>query len=384
MNTLFLPSEVHDPYAIYERMQRAYPVYWDSANRLWAVYTYEGCKTILGNAGALIPPAVQQNKEGLSECASQVIDRLARLSNGAQHEVARQTALLLFDHMKTIDIAGITRKLAVKEKETDWVHDICRKLPVMAVAQRLGFDDKDTLIISEGVGRLTAIMLPGKTDEQARDINDIVQEIYGIAAKQLLTAGFYTSIRNTLISKYHMDEQEAAALFVSNLIGLFIQSYDACRGLLSNTLLQMLCNKELNPGCFTNESYLEKIVMETLRFDPPVQHTRRLAGADILINDTLIKKGDAILVVLAAANRDARTFSRPGIFDPERMNNNAHLTFGAGGHRCPANRFSIDLAVQCLLYFFGRYKTIQLLRQDISYEPLMHVRLPKNIFISLQ
>ena len=384
MYTLFLQSEVQDPYALYENMRREYPVYWDSPNRLWAVYSYEGCKTILNNTDALIPLAVQQNKDGLSECASQVVDRLARLSNGAQHEVAKQTVLLLFDNMKTIDVAGIARGLLLKERETDWVNAVCRKLPVIAVAHSFGFDEKDTHVISEGIGRLITIMLPGKTAAQAKDINDIVQEIYGIAEKQLLTTGFYKSMRNTLIEKYHTGEQEAAVLFISNLIGLFIQSYDACRGLLSNALLQMFGNKEVNPGYFTNESYLEKIVTETLRFDPPVQHTRRLAGADILLNNIGIKKGDAILVVLAAANRDTMSFSRPGIFDTERMNNNRHLTFGIGGHRCPANRFSIGLCIKCLLYFFSNYKTIKLLQKDIQYEPLMNVRLPKNIFISLQ
>lgn len=163
------------------------------------------------------------------------------------------------------------------------------------------------------------------------------------------------------------------------MIGLLIQSFDAGRGILSNSLLQILKNK-----AFSNKSEIKESVIETVRFDPPIHNTRRIASEDIVIGENLIKKDDPILVVLASANRDAEKFKNPINFDIERNNNNENLTFGIGGHMCLAKYFSIDLTTEALWFLFDHYKTVVLLEDTIEYEPMINARLPKTIWISLQ
>ena len=128
---------------------------------------------------------------------------------------------------------------------------------------------------------------------------------------------------------------------------------------------------------------MQSVIIESLRFDPPIHNTRRVAVGDIVLNDMVIKKGDKIVLVLASANRDANQFLNPENFDPTRVNNGEHLTFGTGGHECLAKHFSIRLATDALLYLFGQYKNVSLLDENIDYEPLSNARLPKNILISI-
>lgn len=382
INTLFLQSDMKDPYTLYEQLLQQRPVYRDDGNNLWAVYSYNGCKTILGNAGAQVPPGNRENKAGLNKYASCITDRLARLSNGERHDAARQAAVGLFEHMQPIDLAGPMSGMLLSRM--DWVDAVCRKLPVMAVAQCLGFKEKESLLIAGGIDNLVKIMRPVKTAQDEEDINSVSRNIYQIAEQQLARSSFYKDLCMAIERKQLIGESEASALVVSNLIGLFIQSYDAGRGLLSNALLQAVGNESLQRDHLTDMRYVEKIIVETLRFDPPVHHTRRLAGTDMFIDGTLLKKGDTILVVLAAANRDPRQFSQPGVFDTERSNNAGHLTLGGGSHRCPAHHFCVALATQCLLYLFSHYKNVRLIQKDLQYEPVTNVRLPKNILISLQ
>jgi cytochrome P450 len=165
---------------------------------------------------------------------------------------------------------------------------------------------------------------------------------------------------------------------VSNLIGLFIQSYDAGRGILSNSLLQIIQNK-----IFSDRTAIEKSVIETIRFDPPIQNTRRIATEEFLIGESLIKKNDLILIVLASANRDSEKFKNPATFNIERNNNIENLTFGIGGHMCLAKYFSIQLATEALWLLFDKYKTITILENNIQYEPMINARLPKNIWLSI-
>jgi cytochrome P450 len=124
------------------------------------------------------------------------------------------------------------------------------------------------------------------------------------------------------------------------------------------------------------------MVIETLRFDPPIHNTRRVAVANIELNGITIKKDDLILVVLAAANRDPDQFANSMTFDIKRENNNEHLTFGTGEHMCLAKYFSVQLATEALYYLFTHYK-VSLLGNEAEYEPMINARLPKAIWISI-
>ena len=88
---------------------------------------------------------------------------------------------------------------------------------------------------------------------------------------------------------------------------------------------------------------LEQVVLETLRFDPPVQNTRRFVARDGVVAGEAMQESDAILVVLAAANRDPAANPDPDRFDPFRKDRRI-FTFGAGGHACPGERLATTIA----------------------------------------
>ncbi|MEP6928344.1 MAG: cytochrome P450 [Ginsengibacter sp.] len=384
--TFFLQSEVQNPYKLYEKMLRENPVYWDNSNNHWAVYSYEGCKAILSSPFVQIPETNQTNKIGLNEYALSITSKLARLSNGVLHEIARHSAMHLFDNMKAVAIGVIIENLLDKENnknETDWVNSICKKLPVAVILKSFDFNEKDCDFISGKIEQLIKIMLPNKTLGQVEAVNEISKKIYTITERHLYALNFYKSIIKTLSQKYNIAPDETASFCVINLIGLFIQSYDAGRGILSNSLLQIINNPNLSKNNFTYSEFLQKSVIETLRFDPPIHNTKRVAVNGIALNDAKIKEGEAILIVLAAANRDSRKFSNPNTYNIERANNSEHLTFGIGSHNCIAKYFSVSLATEALSYLLERYKTIKLLEKNIQYEPMVNARLPRNIYISL-
>jgi cytochrome P450 len=176
--------------------------------------------------------------------------------------------------------------------------------------------------------------------------------------------------------------QQLIPVCIANMIGLVIQSFDAGRGLLSNTLLQMMKYRQLN-GAIGDRSKFNQFVEETLRYDPPVHNTRRILAEDIQLEGKHLKKGQTVIVVLASANRDPSQFRNPGEFDIFRPNNIDHITFGFGLHACLADHFSIKMAAEALHYLFEGTKGVQLLDPDTLFEPLVNVRLPKRILCSI-
>ncbi|KUJ63818.1 hypothetical protein AR687_01130 [Flavobacteriaceae bacterium CRH] len=377
-STLFLQSDVSDPYSIYKTMLEKNPVYWDETNKIWAIYSYDACVSILKNTKAEIPTINPSNEQKLNKYSLDILTNLTRLSNGVQHEISKEIAMLLFSNMKSVQINQITSQLTednLVENKIDWVNSVCKKLPVLVVLKSFGFEGNDCDFILNKIESFVKIMLPNKTEEQVKSINKISEEIFTIVEKQFLSLNLLNKISNSDSLSIH----EIKTIYISNLIGLFIQSFDAGRGILSNSLLQILSNKT-----FSNKIEIQKSVIETLRFDPPIHNTRRIASEDFLIGESLIKKNDSILVVLASANRDPEKFENAVDFDIERINNNDNLTFGIGGHMCLAKHFSIHLATEALWFLFEKYKTINLLENNIQHEPMINARLPKNIWISIQ
>lgn len=73
---------------------------------------------------------------------------------------------------------------------------------------------------------------------------------------------------------------------------------------------------------------------EMLRYDSPIQATQnRYAVEDISIAGVLIARGDAVLISVAAANRDLARFDDPAIFSLYRLAR-SNLAFGHGVHLC--------------------------------------------------
>ncbi|MFO0580547.1 MAG: cytochrome P450, partial [Polyangia bacterium] len=72
---------------------------------------------------------------------------------------------------------------------------------------------------------------------------------------------------------------------------------------------------------------------EMLRFEPPAQITTKTAREDLEIDGRLIRKGQVVVAVLAAANRDPEQFPDPDRFDIGRRDSR-HLAFSLGPHYC--------------------------------------------------
>ncbi len=381
-STLFLQSDTNNPYLIYKTMLEKHPVYWDETNKIWAIYSYEDCISILKNPKVQIPAINPNNEQKLNQYSLEIFNNLARLSNGIQHDIAREIATSLFSNINSVDINYIVSQLIkndLAESKIDWVNSICKRLPILVLLKSFGFEENDCDFISDKIEFFTKIMLPNKTKEQVKLINDYSEQFYSIVEKHLFSLAFYKPLLSKISEKYNIPFDEIIPIVVSNLIGLSIQSFDAGRGILSNSFLQIVQNKNIS-----DKIAIEKSVIETLRFDPPIHNTRRIATEDFLIGESLIKKNDAILIILASANRDSVKFDNALSFDMKRNNNNENLTFGIGSHMCLAKYFSIHLATEALWFLFDQFKTITLLENNIQYEQMINARLPKTMWISLQ
>lgn len=359
INTLFLQSDVADPYALYAEMRARRPVYFDERNGVWAVYTYASCKRVLETTSAFIPgqdPAPLP----LNASSQTLTAHFARLANPPRHAAMRDAVMRLLGCMKAVDAGQLLAQLIAESGECDWVGDVCKKLPAMAVMRAFGFSDADIGRALPRMEALTKIMLPHKTGAQAVAINAAADELLLLAESHL--ARRFPALAET---------EELRLMHASNLVGLLVQSVDAGRGILGNALVQAL---RARPG-----DDWQRLLVETLRFDPPIHNTRRVLTQDLELDGCVLPEGAAVLVVLASANRDEAVFENAERFNIERGNNADHLSFGAGLHSCAAARFAVGLAESVLRAFCREGRRIELLQEKIACEPMINAHLPKEI-----
>lgn len=80
-------------------------------------------------------------------------------------------------------------------------------------------------------------------------------------------------------------------------------AYEAAAGLIGNAILALLREPEEERSGIEE---MEALVCAVSRFDPPVQNARRMVTRDCEIGGVTLKAGQKILLLLAAASRDAR------------------------------------------------------------------------------
>ncbi|GHC44729.1 cytochrome P450 [Streptomyces cinnamoneus] len=85
----------------------------------------------------------------------------------------------------------------------------------------------------------------------------------------------------------------------------------------------------------------------------------RRATADVEIGGTLIREGEGVAALSAAANRDPAAFADPDTFDVTR-DNRRHLAFGSGPHQCLGKNLArLELCI-VLDTLFRRIPTLRL------------------------
>jgi cytochrome P450 len=131
-----------------------------------------------------------------------------------------------------------------------------------------------------------------------------------------------------------------------------------------------------------NLTYVDWVVNETMRLYPPAYITSREALQDIEVGGYVIAKGNDILLSPYIVHHDARFFSQPESFIPERWQGDfekslpkcAYMPFGAGPRVCIGNMFAA-MEVKLILATVAQHYRLELAPgAKVEKEPLITLR----------
>jgi cytochrome P450 len=141
---------------------------------------------------------------------------------------------------------------------------------------------------------------------------------------------------------------------LSSMVALLIVAgHETTVSLIGNASLALLTHPEQRAAIERDPSLLPRAVEELIRYDGPVERTlNRWAAVDVELRGQTIRRGESVIVVLGAADRDPERFEDPDALVLTSERGTRHLGFGRGPHFClgaPLARLEAEIALGTLL-----------------------------------
>jgi len=373
-----------DPYPYYRELVARTPLYRDEVQGLWVAASADAVTAVLTSALGRVRPAAEPVPAALlASPAADIFGRLARMTDGPGHATMKRAV------SATLDSVDVSRAHAHADR---WARRLAAEIDPRSSPARL---DEFALALSAHV---IAGLLP-MPDEALESVERCVRQYTGggspgadaahvergkVAAGHLIemirsrSTGPGPGATAGLLGVLHREASRAGCddpAVVANAIGFLTQAYEATAGLIGNTLLALAAHPDVAAQIERAPALLSEVIREVLRYDPPVQNTRRFIVANGLVAGRRMAAGDTVLVVLAAANHDAAANPAPERFDVTRARRRT-FTLGAGAHACPGEQLAITIARAGIEQLLARGVALASLAEAVTYRPSGNLRVP--------
>jgi cytochrome P450 len=358
------PEVLANPYPLYRRLRDEDPVHWDPFLHAWVVTRYTDVLTVLLKFSADRTPTPKKLSEmGLSALnpIAQVMVRQMLFMDPPAHTRLRSLAAQAFTprRVETLrsHIREITNSLLDAVQDTgrmDVIADLAELLPCIVTAEMLGVpveDHRQLKVWSQDFAEILGNFQhnPDRVLPILRSVEEMTAYFRSAMSEQRLRprGGLVSSLMNAEIEGDRLSEEEVIANCILTMVG----GQETTTNLIGNGVLTLLRNPgELQRLC-KDVSLLPSAVEELLRYESPSQHTARLANEDTILGGKAIGKGQAVIAVMGAANRDPERFPDPDRLDVTRKDNH-HVAFGWAAHFCfgaPLAKIEGQIAFESLL-----------------------------------
>lgn len=255
----------------------------------------------------------------------------------------------------------IRRLLSPAETEggVDLADALAWPLPVAVGTTLLGIPTSDRPHLL-GLQRRFAARTPGSR-EVPDDALFAASELRGYFAdllrrrRSLPSADIVSAIATAEVSGRPLGDSGVGMLFL-----LFVASIETTASSIGNAVSLLASYPFQRSWLAENPAAIEPAVEEVLRFEAPVQVTKRVTTREVELHGIPVPARSEVFLVLAAANRDPRRYERADEFDVRRQHLR-HVAFGEGIHHClgaPLARLEVRLVIEHLLMASPEYEVL--------------------------
>lgn len=341
----FAPGFTDDPYPTYRRMREVDPVH-EHPFGFWVLSAYDDITALL-RAGLSVDDrmvAGGQIREQMDQVDLGVINQSMVHRDPPDHTRLRSLVGKVFTARSVAALEGEITALVdaaldriAEAGQADLVETLAFPLPFAVISKMLGMPPTHHARIRELTGIL-ALSLQVVTDPAVlRRINDAGREMTELTRELIAWKRVNPGddLFTGLIAAEHDGDKLSDDELIAQIVMLYIAGHETTVNLISNGAVALLRNPDQLALLRARPDLAGNAVEEFLRYDSPVQQSKRITLAPHTVRGRTIPAGTFIFACLASANRDA-DFWGPDAdrLRIDRPNVRNHVSFGAGPHHC--------------------------------------------------
>ncbi|MEY9997555.1 cytochrome P450 [Streptomyces sp. V4I8] len=343
------PAGRLDPYPLYDRL-RVRPATYDERHKAVLLFNYQDCAEALSLRDFTRPDHTwlcRRIPDWADHLSVRAFMRMMQFGDQESHPRRRGTVNRFFSkrridallHAESERLDRLLEEMTERfheEGEVDLQEALSFRLPSITIAGVLGIDERDLANFRPATLAFANLLEPGLTPADLAAADDSFRLLCEFFADVILHRRRHPD--DHLVSHLvQVHDSDPTALSADELIAMMISIFGAgtinTSGFIGNGVVALLEHPRVLEHLLAHPEAIDTVMTEILRYDAPMQVTRRMTVRDVEVGGEILPAGTELGVVLGAANRDPAVFSDPHRFQPGRTGP-PPLSFGGGPYFC--------------------------------------------------
>jgi cytochrome P450 family 142 subfamily A polypeptide 1 len=322
------------PFADWAWMRENAPAYWDAKNDVWAITRHDDVL------------AVEKDPTTFSSHTAprphgQHLPMMISMDD-PEHSRRRKLVSRGFTPRRVRDHEATIRRICTEiidrvapKGECDFVWDVAAPLPLLLIADMLGFPPEsydDLLRWSDDLIRATTADPPPAVMHAGMEAMLAFREFQlGVIADRRSQPqdDLVSILCDAEIDGERLDDES----IIQESLLILIGGDETSRHVMTDGMLALLDHPDQLAILRAVPATIDFGVEELLRWVSPIKNMSRTVTREVEMHGQTLRAGQQLILMYPAANRDPRVFEEPERFDVRR-NPNPHLAFGFGPHFC--------------------------------------------------
>jgi cytochrome P450 len=248
-------------------------------------------------------------------------------------------------------------------RDIDVIESLAFPLPFAVISEMLGMPEDDVDRLRELSSVIVRSLEPVPDADVVRQILAADIEIGDRTAEAIEWKRKHPAddLLTALINAEEAGDALTDEELVAQVVLLYVAGHETTVNLIGNGTLALLNHPEQAAAWRERPDLDDNGVEELLRYDSPVQFTRRVTLEDYEVDGLLIPKGSFVMASLGSANRDEAVFGDDAhLLRLDRANAKQHASFGGGVHHCLGSALARREGKAALSSLFRRFPDIAL------------------------
>lgn len=390
---------IEDPYSVFNRLREESAVHWDHEANAWLISSYSGVAEVLrqpkvfaSDRATFYSHYLPEQRKDFYQVVFDVYPRWMAGNDPPVHDHMRRIVNSNWTPGKIQDLRAQVRSTIDRlladlpvESAVDLLEAFAVPLPAIIISSVIGVPKEDWPAVKRWTDDWSRLHFsPEKDtalwDKGAGGLNELYRYVASKFAEYKDAGGenYFTKVLNAQFDGDRLTHDE----MIVHIIEQLFAGHETTTNLIGNGMVLLMRQRDQWERLCRDTSLAASAVEEILRYEGPVKMITRWAKEDCKLGGQTIRKGQNLLLILAAANRDPRQFPNPERFDIGRSPNH-HLTFGQGIHFClgaPLARLEAEEAFRALATRFPR---IGLATGELRHRPVMRARALESLPVRL-